>query len=34
MESGEQLTMTVTFHADGSVRATAPERVPGPRPLP
>jgi len=34
MESGEQLTMTVTLHADGSVRATAPERVPGPTPLP
>ena len=34
MESGEQLTMTVTLHADGSVRATAPERVPQPTPLP
>ena len=34
MESGEQLSMTVTLHADGSVRATTPERVPGPTPLP
>lgn len=34
LESGEQLTMTVTLHADGSVQATAPERVPGPTPLP
>jgi hypothetical protein len=34
MESGEELTMTVTLQADGSVRATVPERVPGPTPLP
>lgn len=34
MESGEQLTMTVSLHADGSVQATTPERVPGPTPLP
>ena len=34
MASGEQLSMTVTLHEDGSVRATAPERVPGPTPLP
>jgi hypothetical protein len=34
VESGERLTMTVTLRADGSVQATAPERVPGPTPLP
>jgi len=34
MEAGGQLTMTVTLRPDGSVQATAPERVPGPTQLP
>lgn len=34
MESGEELSMAVALHEDGSVRATAPERVPGPTTVP
>lgn len=34
MESGEELTMTVTLQPDGSVAVTESEGAPGPTPLP
>ena len=33
-ESGEELSMTVTLHEDGSVQAMTLERVPGPTTVP